>query len=282
MQPFEEYYSNLFGPRWRALKQTMYSQGPKINLKHLYSKLQQDYWLDPASHFITQILADALRNNPTDTAIEALQVWDMCAAPGGKLLALSQSLDANVDDLCIVASEVSQARFARLQQQSTGFPQWQLRRANACQLAQSYKAQQPYPRLFQAILLDAPCSSERHILQQSQTKPKVMQEWNGSRSKRNGQTQLALLCSALDCIALGGHILYATCALSPLENAQVVAKALKKRRHLNIVAVAIAPENYGNWVLEPQYSEQIPLGYSLLPDYNNGSGPLYFCLLQRN
>ncbi len=149
-------------------------------------------------------------------------------------------------------------------------------------MAQTYKAQQPQAQLFNAILLDAPCSSERYLLQQSQIKPKVRQQCSVSRSKHHAQTPLACLCSALDCIASGGYLLYDTCALSPMKNAIVVAKALKKRRHLNIVAVAIALENYRNWVLEPQYSQQIPLGYSPLPNYNNGSSHLYFCLLQKN
>ena len=67
---------------------------------------------------------------------------------------------------------------------------------------------------FDAVLLDAPCSSEQHIL----SSPKHMAEWRPNRSKKLSMDQFTLICSAFDSLKSGGHLLYSTCFNSRLSS----------------------------------------------------------------
>ena len=273
---FEDYYREVFGARWPLLRTALCGPAPQVNLRQIYPELGGDYWLDPASLLLSRLLP-----------LEGSQIWDMCAAPGGKMLglALRQKQLDRFPNCQLLATERSSARFQRLKQQHQLLPEPQnvrLQRADACRLAQHYKKT---GQQFDSILLDAPCSSERHLLKN----PKLLNQWNRSRSLRNSCLQMALLCSGLDCLAPSGYLLYTTCAVSPLENAQVVHKALQKRTSLGIQAVPLNQETCPGWNLEPTWPEpknqkEKPLGYNILPDCQSqyaGCGPFYFCLLHR-
>ncbi|WGK69017.1 hypothetical protein P0082_11110 [Candidatus Haliotispira prima] len=294
-EEFDTHYSELFGKRWQTLRPALCASatagGSQLNLRELRAlALSGDYWLDKASCLLAQLLAERVseagsREEAEETEEKAEpngpQIWDMCAAPGGKMLRLALAMQGR-PAAGLLASDVSIPRFARLQQQRALLPagmqqQVVLQRADACLLALKHKAA---GRSFDAILLDAPCSSERHVLAQS---PELLSRWRTSRSKRNGRTQLALLCAALDCLAPGGHLLYATCALSPAENSAVVARALKKRPLLGVHPAPFEVTDYPEWTFESLFPESgQALGYSILPDRNAGCGPLYFCLLHRS
>jgi 16S rRNA C967 or C1407 C5-methylase (RsmB/RsmF family) len=131
---------------------------------------------------------------------------------------------------------------------------------------------------FDAILLDAPCSSERHVL----ADPKYLSEWSPSRIKTLSMAQWALLSSAWRMLKPSGYLLYSTCALSPDENDYVVAKLLKKFDNVKVCEPKIAL-NYKNFTDSelPEY-ENTEFGAHVLPDKAGGAGPLYFCLLQKN
>ena len=77
---------------------------------------------------------------------------------------------------------------------------------------------------FDSILLDAPCSSERHVY----NSPKHLEQWTASRVKNLSFTQWSLLSSAFLSLKEEGFILYSTCALAQEENDGVVKKLLKK------------------------------------------------------
>ena len=62
---------------------------------------------------------------------------------------------------------------------------------------------------FDKILLDAPCSSDRHVL----NSPAHLEVWSAKRVKRLSVEQGALLASAVDALKPGGTVVYGTCAL---------------------------------------------------------------------
>ena len=80
-------------------------------------------------------------------------------------------------------------------------------------------------RAFDAVLVDAPCSSERHLLHD----PQEMATWTPKRTKQNAKRQLDILLQAIFAARPGGRLLYSTCSISPVENDDVVEKLLKKR-----------------------------------------------------
>ena len=131
---------------------------------------------------------------------------------------------------------------------------------------------------FDAILLDAPCSSERHVLADE----KYLSEWSPSRIKTLSMAQWALLSSAWRMLREGGFLLYSTCALSPDENDNVIEKLLKKFDDVQVCQPEISL-NYKDFTGSelPEY-ENTKFGAHILPDKANGAGPLYFCLLRKN
>ena len=120
---------------------------------------------------------------------------------------------------------------------------------------------------YDRILLDAPCSSDRHVLQS----PTHLAEWSAKRVKRLSVEQGSLLASAVDALRPGGEVVYGTCALAPLENDAVVAKILKKRPAMEVVR----PDNV------PEWAECTEFGYHVLPDRAGGCGPIYCARLRK-
>jgi 16S rRNA (cytosine1407-C5)-methyltransferase len=123
---------------------------------------------------------------------------------------------------------------------------------------------------FEAILLDAPCSSERHVIQS----PKALAEWTEARPRFLSRRQWSLLSSAFLLLKGGGCLVYATCALSPIENDGPVSRLLEK------YATDIELD-------EPDFSEgeKTKYGRLILPDTSinvgasadapAGMGPMY-------
>jgi 16S rRNA (cytosine1407-C5)-methyltransferase len=113
---------------------------------------------------------------------------------------------------------------------------------------------------FAAILLDAPCSSERHVI----AREKALAEWTPARPRFLAKRQWALLSAAFLLLESGGSLVYATCALSPEENDGAASRLLKKYRD------AVLPD-------PPEFSEGEATRYGriILPDRCGGMGPMY-------
>jgi 16S rRNA (cytosine1407-C5)-methyltransferase len=113
---------------------------------------------------------------------------------------------------------------------------------------------------FAAILLDAPCSSERHVLRDE----RALAQWTAARPRSLSRRQWALLSSCFLMLKSGGVLVYSTCALSEEENDGVMARLLEK---------------YGGEVSleEPGFTEgeKTRYGRIILPDASNGLGPMY-------
>lgn len=219
--------------------------------------LQQPYHLDLASCLPPFVLQ-----------LEAGQsALDMCAAPGGKSLQMAMALNGSGR---LVLNELSPQRRQRL------------KRVVAEHLSESQREiirvwgqdgsllGQRSPERFDAILCDAPCSSERHLLDD----PVELEKWSEKRSKNLAHRQMALLCSALDLLESGGRLIYSTCSISPLENEQNIAKFLKKRSGLIEETPFDLPEHY------PQ-GEPKTHGRLILPDVCEGHGPMYVVALRK-
>ena len=203
------------------------------------------------------------------------RVLDMCAAPGGKALALAQLLRGSPRG-SLTANDVSPGRRRRLRETlslhlpplcgedpggDNDAPAVTLTAADATLRGAFGSA------AFGAVLLDAPCSSDRHVL----CDPTALAAWSPGRIKVNARRQLALLVCALDAVQPGGTVVYSTCALSIRENDGVVAKALAKAAG----AVTLVP-------LKLSFGEPTPLGgWLVLPDAAGGAGPLYIAKLVR-
>ena len=149
----------------------------------------------------------------------AKRVLDLCAAPGGKTVALAHAAlkrpakarqKVAGDIACDIACGAMEAQFKRL-----GFTRRPRMQLDAAQPL-------PFAAPFDAILLDAPCSGTgtlaRHPEIRWRLEPPQLAEFHALQTK--------MLVNALGHLASGGRLVYSTCSIEPEENEDVVAEAL--------------------------------------------------------
>lgn len=276
---FDAYYARQFKERWPSLRAALLENARYVPIPAKVGGAK-DYFLDAASVSAALALPTAC----------CKRVLDMCAAPGGKSLVLAHKIleearsgvteGAQIENLLpeqFICNEVSGARRARLAAVLDTYADPVMRSRTAVTGFDGAKWCLYETESFDAVLLDAPCSSERHVLQD----PKYLAQWSPSRIKHTAQTQWALLSSAFRLLKTGGHVLYATCALSFQENDGTVKKLLKKFENAHLVPVKI-PQKFFSCVLPVREKwEQTECGFHILPDEHEGAGPLYFSLIQK-
>lgn len=257
---FYEYYSKLYGDRFESLKDSLYLEPNYFEYK--FDENSKSYFLDSGS--VLAALSLPLEN--------AENVLDMCAAPGGKSLILAKNMSENS---FLTSNEYSKDRYIRLKNViEEHLPENVVSRikptcfdgATWCKF---------YGEVYDAILLDAPCSSERHVLNDE----KYLNQWTPSRVKSLAMKQWALLSSAFRVLKPCGYLLYSTCALAQEENDGVIEKLLKKFENVKICDINY-DKIYSKNPNLPNH-EKTKYGYHVLPDVTNGAGPLYFCLIQK-
>lgn len=251
--------------------------------------------LDPASGLCCYYPLDAASLFPV-LLLEAKpqhRILDMCSAPGGKALAILQSL--NLHHFLpnsthpapprrtplggLTCNDVSYDRKIRLQNVMRRYISREISDMYSVNIMnldltnytlikqyfgissennQNTNQQESPGGRFDRILLDAPCSSERHLLQEfyhdfpflapmaslndndeddnhlfSKTQSIQMNQydllqWSIGRNKSNAERQYQLLLNAVKLINMSGRIVYSTCSIHELENDLLVQKVLQK------------------------------------------------------
>jgi len=134
-------------------------------------------------------------------------VYDACAAPGGKAIALGRTARL------VCAGELKPERARRLAEN--------LRRAGSGrEIAIIASAAHPPVRSVDLVLLDAPCLGTGTLARHPDARWRV----NGAALARLADQQRELLDAVGPAVRRGGWLVYATCSLEPEENeAQVTA-----------------------------------------------------------
>jgi 16S rRNA (cytosine1407-C5)-methyltransferase len=249
---FDEYYGKLYGERWPALKEALLEPGRYYELVEGTNgtRLAAPYFLGEASYRA----AKSLRHG------EGSRILDACAAPGGKTLVLALDLQAGAT---ITANDVSGERRRRLiaNLDERLPPELRERITITGRDAATLARRSEMRGTFDAILLDAPCSSEAHVL----ASPEHLSRWTPARPRQLAMRQWALLSACFLLLKSGGSLSYLTCALATEENDGVTARLCKKYR--------------GQFTLDKPHiadSEKTEHGEILLPD-KCGLGPMYIC-----
>ena len=206
---FEKYYQDLYGARWQDLKNSF--QKETNTVEYFVKGAQNPYYLDRAS--VLAALCLPVKNSQN--------ILDLCAAPGGKTVVLASRMDKETE---LFANERSASRKTRLQNTvNTCLPsEINSRIKVSCSDGAVWCKKQS--ECFDRILLDAPCSSERHVFLDS----KYLDQWTPSRIKTVTMQQWSLLSCAFRLLKENGIMVYSTCALCPLENDLMIEKLLQK------------------------------------------------------
>lgn len=297
---FDEFFQAIYHERWTALKSSLlisekqvlrwnqwcFERAPQIetefaDLPMCTWKLSSDfveplriensedsllncYVMDPAS----VVAARALQVQDGD------QVLDVCAAPGGKSLVLIESLKTSGE---IILNDLSPERRERLKKVIQNYVPREIRNRVWIKGQDGVQFGLKMKDHFDKILLDAPCSGERHMLENE----KAMKEWSPRRTENLATRQYSLLCSALLALKSGGSVVYSTCTLSPEENDGVLRKLLKKKSDQ-----VLLDQNFLNPTgsIEEnsimRLAEKTEFGYIFLPD-RCGFGPLFISRLNK-
>lgn len=248
---FEQFFAQTYSERWPALREALLTPPEKVALENPFGKYQE-YSLDAAS--LEPVRALEIQRGE--------RVADFCASPGGKLLAAIFAVQGEAE---FVANDLSVGRVARLKAVLHDcLPDEMVQRVKVYQ-SDAGRWGQRFPESFDKILLDAPCSGERHLLGSK----KELERWSAKGSQRLSVRQHALLCSALDSLRPGGRLVYSTCSISLYENDAVVDKLFKSRAdQFDVIKPALAGE-------ETQW------GRIILPDVS-GSGPIYYAVIVKH
>jgi len=260
MALFDSFFSEIYRGRWVSLRAALARPADRMSRPCFGD--YAEYTLDSASIRAAQ----ALKVRPGD------RVLDLCAAPGGKTLILLEALCGpgpghDPTEGHLTANELSSARRRRLDE---------VIREHAPESARARVKVTGYDGNlfglkrageFDRVLLDAPCSSERHCLEDDVE----MKEWKESRTKQLAQRQYSLLCSAILALKPGGTLVYSTCSISPFENDGVVERALKRKSDL----VCLDEETDDLADLE-----KTRFGFQIFPDRADGAGPMYISRLK--
>jgi len=158
-----------------------------------------DWWVQDLAASLPARLVPASANS----------ILDLCAAPGGKTMQLAAAGHA------VTGVDRKQSRLARLQQN--------LDRTNlAATLVEADALTWRPEERFDAILIDAPCSStgtfRRH--------PEVLYRARPSIIAETAALQKNLLAHAATLLAPGGALVFATCSLEPEEGEDIMTSFL--------------------------------------------------------
>lgn len=264
---FFKFFSEQYGNSWPELEAQLFLEPRQIQRENQFSGLDPSLELQYTMDWGSAFSARQLPVQPGD------RVLDMCAAPGGKSLVLAEKLFLNQSEKQevgeLICNEMSMRRRERLKWVLQHYIPRSHREQVFIQGKDGNAFGQRQQDYFDAVLLDAPCSGERHLLENK----KEFKGWTLSRTKSMAQRQYSLISSAWLTLKVGGHILYSTCSISPFENDGVIRK-LQARRSIEVLE---CPD-----VGREGSVEKTEFGYLVWPDLGEkGAGPLYFSLLRK-
>ncbi|XP_056276413.1 5-methylcytosine rRNA methyltransferase NSUN4 [Pseudoliparis swirei] len=209
---------------------------------------------------------------------EGHNVLDLCAAPGGKTLALLQA--QSIGFLCV--NDASVSRTMRLRKVLNSYiPKPLFDEKLRITSFDGTLWGEMERNTFDRVLVDVPCTTDRHSLMEDDNN--IFCKSRTGERRKLPQLQLELLMAGIEAACPSGEILYSTCTLSQIQNQSVVEQA-----------IALAQENHGIKLqvvdLRPlthmfrktfHFAPDLHLGEMVVPHLAANFGPIYMCKLRR-
>lgn len=154
------------------------------------------------------------------------RVLDLCAAPGGKTTELGSRLDGKG---LLVANEISPSRVKALVRnvELFGIPNAVITNTSPAKLLEHY------PRFFDKILVDAPCSGEGMFRKDEG----AVRTWTPEKVKECASIQREIITEAADMLKAGGYMVYSTCTFAPEENELTILHLLRERPDMELIDI---------------------------------------------
>lgn len=188
----------------------------------------------------SMLAIDILDPQPGET------VMDVCAAPGGKTLAIGERMQ-NVG--AIISRDIYKRKLAiinkeaeRLGIKNIETKTWDATRVDSSMIEKADR-----------VLVDAPCSGLGVV----RRKPEIKYKKENSEMMELPKKQLAILSASSKYVKPGGVLVYSTCTISAIENQNIIKEFLKKN---------------------PTFKKESAL--QLLPNINNTDG-FFICKMRK-
>ncbi len=235
-----------------------YADKSKISGNHPYHIAGLFYFQEPSASSVVS----ALPVGENDF------ILDLCAAPGGKATHAGALLNGRG---LLVANETVRGRVSAL---SDNIARFGLKNAVVTNETPQRLAEK-YPRFFDKIIVDAPCSGEGMFRKE----PQAADEWSAEHTRSCAERQKRIIDCAMKMLKGGGYLVYSTCTFAPEENEGVCAYVL---------------ENYNVEIVKPENLDMVSHGVTewsssdfdmtntrrIFPHKNNGEG--HFIALFKN
>ncbi|XP_069568690.1 5-methylcytosine rRNA methyltransferase NSUN4 [Brachyistius frenatus] len=210
---------------------------------------------------------------------EGHNVLDLCAAPGGKSLALLQT--QAIRFLCVNDSSVS--RTLRLQNVLHSYVPKHFLIDEKLRITSfdGTRWGEIERNTFDRVLVDVPCTTDRHSLIENDNN--IFSKNRVGERRRLPQLQLELLLAGIEAACPGGEILYSTCTLSQSQNQSVVELAIflaREKHGIHLQAANLRPltQMFRNTF---HFAPDLHLGEMVIPHLAANFGPIYMCKLKR-
>ncbi|MEM4757155.1 MAG: RsmB/NOP family class I SAM-dependent RNA methyltransferase [Desulfurococcaceae archaeon] len=173
-------------------------------------------------------------------------VLDACAAPGGKATFIAQILRKRIgllyaNDLVLYRLKSLIGHLMRMRLNNV-IVMW----SDAAELPEKLGG-----KMFERILLDAPCSGEGTISVDPARKTKTSLFELAIMVKR----EIRLLNNLLNLLKEGGLLVYTTCSIAPEENEYVIDKVLKHRQDIDVVEPPVKLFKYSHGLRKYRHLE---------------------------
>ncbi|KAM6172085.1 5-cytosine rRNA methyltransferase NSUN4 [Erethizon dorsatum] len=229
-----------------------------------------DYYLMDAASLLPVL---ALGLHPGDT------VLDLCAAPGGKTLALLQTLCCRN----LAANDLSTSRTGRLQKVLQSYVPQEIRERNQVRVTSwdGRKWGELEGDTYDRVLVDVPCTTDRHSLYEEENN--IFQRSRKKERQMLPMLQVQLLAAGLLATRPGGHVVYSTCSLSHLQNEYVVQGTIELLANQYSIKVQVEDLSHFRKLFMDTFCffQSCQVGELVLPNLMANFGPMYFCKLHR-
>ena len=191
------------------------------------------------------------------------KILDLCAAPGGKSTQLKNKLGENG---ILVSNEIISSRCKIL----TGNIERLGLRNTVTTCMDSSKMARTFPKFFDMIMVDAPCSGEGMFRKEEI----AVDEWSSENVYKCAERQKEILENAVKLLKDGGYIIYATCTFSLEENEMVVDDFLNKHSEFEIIRVneSVEANTENGIVFDGCKCDNIHYARRFYPHKNKGEG----------